>query len=424
MIKPYEYNDILTGLIASVSGLKERRPSAGRGLLMESLLADTVELTESLKTEVLVRVSREIWLEADEGIDYAALAEDLQNVLPIELLKAKTDEEEACERLYEALEALVKTLFDIAKALNRRYKNEDYIKLYEDELKLFVKHNGRYWAEWDFNQFQEKVGIGSLLMEDLEEYRIEKLQHMFASGVFQELVAHRQKAPGYPNEIAFHDLDDGIQVSMKVVHIYYYFLRKICDWEDDGLEMVPEKVGAYFYTSRKEPGAKERRKAFFKYMMKIDFAQQAMQEIRQRQGVRLAELPDSRRGILEWLAEMVGYGEWLPPATAEKILEMLHNALGVGMYELTGDEAAMSETFWSTLEQVGNQRVVWQNLIGYFAEHRFFSPNLGAPALNEMFFDTTEYYQNIDKGRPSYQRKAKKWARIQPLLDRFVPRKE
>ena len=165
-------------------------------------------------------------------------------------------------------------------------------------------------------------------------------------------------------------------------------------------------------------------KAFFKYMMKIDFAQQAMQEIRQRQGVRLAELPDSRRGILEWLAEMVGYGEWLPPATAEKILEMLHNALGVGMYELTGDEAAMSETFWSTLEQVGNQRVVWQNLIGYFAEHRFFSPNLGAPALNEMFFDTTEYYQNIDKGRPSYQRKAKKWARIQPLLDRFVPRKE
>ena len=108
--------------------------------------------------------------------------------------------------------------------------------------------------------------------------------------------------------------------------------------------MVPEKVGAYFYTNRKEPGAKERRKAFFKYMMKIDFAQQAMQEIRQRQGVRLAELPDSRRGILEWLAEMVGYGEWLPPATAEKILEMLHNA--------------------------------------------------------------------------------KKWARIQPLLDRFVPRKE
>ena len=94
------------------------------------------------------------------------------------------------------------------------------------------------------------------------------------------------------------------------------------------------------------------------------------------------------------------------------------------MYELMGDEEAMSAVFWAMLEQPGNLRVVWQNLIGYFAEHRFFSPSLGAPALNEMFFDTSEYYQNIDKGRPSYQRKSKKWARIQPLLDRFVPRKE
>ena len=404
--------------------MKERRPSAGRGLLIESLLADTLELTENLRTEVLARVSREIWLEADEGIDYDALAEGVQDVPPIELPKATAAEEDACARLNEALEALSKTLFEIAKALNRRYESEDYIKLYEDELRLFIKNRGRYWAEWDFNQFREKIGIDSLSMEDLEEYRIEKLQHMFAAGVCRELASHRQVAPHYPNEIVFHDLDDGLQVPMKVVHIYYYFLRKICDWVDGGLKVNPEKVGARFYTCRKEPGAKEQRKAFFKYMMKIDFAQQAMREIRQRQGARLAELPDSRKGILEWLAEMVGYGEWLLPATAENILEMLRNALGVGMYELTGDEAAMSETFWSMLEQAGNQRVVWQNLIGYFAEHRFFSPSLGAPALNEMFFENSEYYQNIDKGRPSYQRKAKKWARIQPLLDRFVPRKE
>ena len=423
-MKPYEYNIILTGLIASVSGLKERRPSAGRRLLVESLLADTKELTEGLKTEVLARVSREIWLEADEGIDYDALAEGVQDVLPLELLNATADEEEVCDRLNEALEALSKTLFDIAKALNRRYKNEDYAKLYDDELRLFIKNRGRYWAERDYNQFLQKLGISSLTMEDLEEYRIEKLQHMFFAGVGRELVAHRTNAPHYSNEIVFHELNDGKHVPMKVVHIYYHFLRKICDWVDGGLKAIPEKVGARFYNCRKDPEAKEERKEFFKYMTKIELAQEAMREIRQRQGVRLAELPATRRDILEWLAEMVGYGEWLPPATAEKILEMLHNALGVGMYELTGDEAAMSETFWSTLEQVGNQRVVWQNLIGYFAEHRFFSPNLGAPALNEMFFDTTEYYQNIDKGRPSYQRKAKKWARIQPLLDRFVPRKE
>ena len=422
-MKPSEYHNILTGLISSVSGLKERRPSAGRRLLLESIVADTREQTENLKKEVLARVSREIWLEADEGIDYAALAEELQDVLPVELPKVKADEEEVCAELNETLESLVDTLFDIAKALNRRYKNEDYAKLYEDELKQFVARKGRYWAEQDFNQYREKIG-DSLSMEDLEEYRIEKLQHMFAAGVGRDLVSHRHTAPHYPNEIEFHELDDGLQVPMKVVHIYYYFLRKICDWVDGGLKVNPEKVGARFYTCRKDPGAKERRKAFFKYMMKIDLAQQAMAELRQRQGARLAELPDSRRGILEWLAEMVGYGEWYLPATAENIFEMLQNALGVGMYELTGDEAEMSDVFWSMLEQTGNQRVVWQNLIGYFAEHRFFSPSLGAPALNEMFFGSSEYYQNIDKGRPSYQRKAKKWARIQPLLDRFVPRKE
>ena len=247
---------------------------------------------------------------------------------------------------------------------------------------------------------------------------------MFFAGVFRELVAHRQKAPSYPNEIEFHELDDGKCMSMKDVYKYYHFLRKMCAWEEYALKVIPLEVGKYFYAFRKDPNAKELRKAFFEYMTKIELAQQAMREIRQRQGARLAELTDSRRGILEWLAEMVGYGEWVLPATEESILAMLHNALGVGMYELTGDEAAMSETFWAMLEQPGNARVVWQNLIGYFAEHRFFSPNLGAPALNEMFFNSSEYYQNIDKGRPSYKRKSKKWARIQPLLDRFVPRKE
>ena len=29
-MKPCEYNNILTGLIAEIAGLKERRPSAGR----------------------------------------------------------------------------------------------------------------------------------------------------------------------------------------------------------------------------------------------------------------------------------------------------------------------------------------------------------------------------------------------------------
>ena len=159
-------------------------------------------------------------------------------------------------------------------------------------------------------------------------------------------------------------------------------------------------------------------------MYKVDLVQQEMQEMQKRRGARLDGLPASRHQILETLAELVGYGEWVAPATDENILEMLYNALGVGMYELTDEDYEMSETLWSMLELTGNLRVVWQNLIGYFAEHRFFVSTLGSPALNEMFFDNRDYYQNIDKGRPSYKRKSKKWEHVQPLLDRFVPRKE
>ena len=60
--------------------------------------------------------------------------------------------------------------------------------------------------------------------------------------------------------------------------------------------------------------------------------------------------------------------------------------LVVGIYELTGEDAEMSDTLWSMLEATGNLRVAWQNLIGYFAEKRFFNPTLGSPALNDMFF--------------------------------------
>ena len=139
--------------------------------------------------------------------------------------------------------------------------------------------------------------------------------------------------------------------------------------------------------------------------------------------MRLNDLTASRKEILERLAELVGYGEWMSPVTDVQILEMLHNVLGVGAYELTGEDQEMSETLWAMME-TGNLRVVWQNLIGYFDEHLFFNQNLGSPALNAMFFDNTDMYQNIDKGRPSYNRKSKKWAKVQPLLDRFVPQKE
>ena len=423
-MKPCEYNNILTGLIITLSGLKERRPSAGRRLLVQSIIADIDELCTMLKNEIFERVNREIWLEADEGIDYAALAEQLQTLQPVELVKTSGDEDDIIGNLNRVVEALADLLFGIADALDRHHSNEDYLKLYEDQMKLFFRLRYKNSAIQSYRRWCEKDCLGSPTIEDLEEYRSVKLMSLFRTGIYKERVSSMSRGKHYDNEIVFQVPDDDKVLSQKDIHKHYYCLRKMCDYEDHQLKVIPLQVGIYFYTHRKDENAKEHRIAFLKYMTKVEMAQQQMMEMRKRRGLRLAELTDSRRSILETLAELVGYGEWVAPATDEKILEMLHNALGVGMYELSGEETTMSEVFWSMLEQTGNLRVVWQNLIGYFAEHRFFVSTLGSPALNEMFFGNRDLYQNIDKGRPSYKRKSKKWAQIQPLLDRFVPRKE
>lgn len=423
-MRPYEYNNILTGLTAEIAGLKERRPLAGRLRHLEGYVADVEELTAMLKSEVLERVRRETWLEADEGIDYGVQAENIQTLLPVEPKSVKAEEEDICAQLNKGLEELVETLFAISSVLDRHRSDEDYIKLFNDLQKEFNKSNVRRRAKTHYDQWREKVCLGQPSMEDMEEYRAGRLLNLFKKGMFAELVANMSSARHYPNEVVFHVTENDEPVKAKDVHKYYHSLHKVCDYRDGMLTTIPLKTGIYFYTHRKDKNASALRTAFFKYMYKVDLVQQEMQEMKKRRGVRLDELPASRHQILEKLAELVGYGEWVAPATDENILEMLYNALGVGIYELTDEDYEMSETLWSMLELTGNLRVVWQNLIGYFAEHHFFVSTLGSPALNEMFFDSREYYQNIDKGRPSYKRKSKKWAHVQPLLDRFVPRKE
>lgn len=423
-MRPYEYNNILTGLTAEIAGLKERRPLAGRLRHLEGYVADVEELTAMLKSEVLERVRRETWLEADEGIDYGVQAENIQTLLPVEPKSVKAEEEDICAQLNKGLEELVETLFAISSVLDRHRSDEDYIKLFNDLQKEFNKSNVRRRAKTHYDQWREKVCLGQPSMEDMEEYRAGRLLNLFKKGMFAELVANMSSARHYPNEVVFHVTENDEPVKAKDVHKYYHSLHKVCDYRDGMLTTIPLKAGIYFYTHRKDKNASALRTAFFKYMYKVDLVQQEMQEMKKRRGVRLDELPASRHQILEKLAELVGYGEWVAPATDENILEMLYNALGVGIYELTDEDYEMSETLWSMLELTGNLRVVWQNLIGYFAEHHFFVSTLGSPALNEMFFDSREYYQNIDKGRPSYKRKSKKWAHVQPLLDRFVPRKE
>lgn len=423
-MKTSEYNKILTGLIESVSGLRERRPSAGRGLLVKSLAADTVEVVDGLEHDVLERVKREIVLDAGEGIDYAALADDLQPLLPVELKSPTADESDACQEFNDKLEKLLDTLLGIADELVRHRKDDEYVKLYESELRTFARYGGVRRASLDYQEWKEKVCLGSPSMEELEEYRADKLLCLFEAGVFEERVSRMGNTRRVNGEVAFDGVIERHKIAPDDVWKHYRCLLRLFDYVDGMLVAKPKQLGNHFYANREEKNAKQRRTAILKYMLKVELAQQDMLALRERQGVRLAALPESRKVILNSLAELVGYGEWQSPASDEKILEMLHNALGVGMYELTGEDAEMSETLWSMLEAKGNLRVAWQNLIGYFAEKLFFKSTLGSPALNEMFFGNKELYQNIDKGRPSYGRKSKKWARVLPLLDRFVPKKE
>ena len=423
-MRPLEYNKIITELAEWISSLKERRPSAGRRLLVESMTADTDEVADGLQRDVMERVSREIVLDADEGIDYKALADGVQPLLPVELKSPTDSETEACQQLNDALERLQELLLGIAGELVRHRKDEAYVKLYEREQRTFTRNHGVSRARLEYEEWKEKECLGSPSMEDLEAYRADMLLAMFDAGVFEEKVAGMSSNRRINGEVDFDGLIERHRIAPEDLYKYYRCLRSVCDFEKGMLVVNAKKVGTHFNAFRKEKGAKQRRTAFFKCMQKVEFAQQDMQALRERHGVRLAALPDSRRGILEALAELVGYGEWVAPASDERIMEMLQNALGVGIYELTGEDAEMSETLWSMFEATGKLRVAWQNLIGYFAEKRFFNPTLGSPALNEMFFGNKELYQNIDKGRPGYKHKSKKWTQVLPLLDRFVPKKD
>lgn len=274
-----EYTEILNDLIKHLSGLKTRRRSAGRRQHVEGFTADAAELTQALRNEVLAKVSREIVLNADEGIDYPALGDTLQNILPIELPKPTAEDLTAVAELNKAVEALSAVLLQIADELDRRHADEEYVKLYEDELKKYMRYNGNSTLR-DYKAFSEGDCLGSPTMEELENYRGEKLLRLFETGIFNESVAHRHGANRYPDEIVLPVPDKDSTIAEKDVHKFYFCLRKICDFKDGCLVVNPSKAGHYFYAHRKDHKAKEQRTNFLKYMMKIRLAQEEMTALR------------------------------------------------------------------------------------------------------------------------------------------------
>lgn len=267
---------MLTGLIERVSGSREDRPTAGTKYRLMGLVADIAAVAQTLQTEVLARVSQEAVIDADIDVDYGLLSEQ---ILLMELPEAGDDA--VCEQtalVNDALGGLSSVLGLIADQLERRHKDEEYERLYEQEKRRFLSSGTPRRIRQTFDEWLYDVCNGQPSMDDINDYVTEKLVHMFEKGVFNTKVEHIQRAARYPAEFDFSQLDDDHKLK-KSIHKHYSELRKMVDYCDGCLVVNPVKVGRHFYTNRKEENAKGHRNAFLKYMYKISLAQEERRKL-------------------------------------------------------------------------------------------------------------------------------------------------
>lgn len=263
---------LLDGLCAKVGQFKDEVPSAGTKFRLMGLVEDILEVTAMLLQEVLEVVRREAVLDADVDIDYAEMAEA---VLAWELDEREGQNEEMCEltqKANEALSELSTTLQQIDEQLKRHHKDEEYVRLYEAEKRRYLNAGTSKRARQKFGEWKENSCYGHPSQEEMEDYRMEKVLHMFEKGVFKERVEHIQRATRYPGELNFEQLDDDNPMK-KTAHRHYAALRKMVDWKDGELVVNPARVGRHFYACRHEPNAKSNRTNFLKYMHKISMLQ-------------------------------------------------------------------------------------------------------------------------------------------------------
>ena len=271
--------NILTGVADRLSSLREERPSAGTRYRLMGVVADITEVTETLSKEVLERVKQEALLDVDVDVDFGALADE---VLSWELVTTKEDLQEHTQLVNDALGRLNDVLTQISSQLERRHKDEEYARLYEQEKRRYLNSGTPRRVRQTFDEWLYDVCNGLPSMDDINDYVTEKLVHMFEKGVFNTKVEHIQRATRYPGEFDFSLLDDDHKLK-KTVHKHYSELRKLVDFCDGYLVVNPVKVGRHFYTNRKEENARGHRNAFLKYMYKITLAQQERQKLQAAQ---------------------------------------------------------------------------------------------------------------------------------------------
>ena len=261
---------LLNDLFDEIARIKNMCVTAGTKYRLMAVAADITEVAEKLRNQVLARVCQEAVLDVDVDIDYMELSEQ---VLAMELEGLDND-----GVVNEALEVLNDVLLQIDSQLSRRHKDEEYARLYEAEKRRYMNAGTSKRARQKFDEWKDYVCYGHPQLADIEDYRVEKLLHMFEKGVFATRVAHVQRARRYPDEVDFSQIDDENPLK-KSIHKYYFELRRLVDFKDGCLVVDPVRVGRYFYVSRKEPYAKSHRTNFLKYMHKIGLAQEEMMHV-------------------------------------------------------------------------------------------------------------------------------------------------
>ncbi len=276
--------EIFKDLFAKIEAVRDEELTAGTRFRLMGLVADIAAFTRSLQTQVLDVVCHEAVVDADADIDYAALAEQ---VMGHELMERAGADEQVNEQtllVNEALGLLSDVLVRIEEELERHHKDEEYARLYEAEKRRYMNSGTAYRARKTFEEWRDDACYGHPLQENVEDYRLEKLLKMFEKGVLASQVEHIQRAKRYPSEVDFDQLDDDHPLK-KTVHKHYAALRKMVDWRDGCLVVIPARVGHFFYMCRHEENAKANRTRFLEYMHKVELAQEELRKLQQVQEV-------------------------------------------------------------------------------------------------------------------------------------------
>lgn len=266
----FDYKNILDALFEKVERMRTERPTAGTRYRLMGLAADVTETTEMMTQEVLERVTKEVVLDADTDIDYTETGERVQAMV---LTSSDDDLQDATQGVNDALATLSDVLLKIAVQLTRHRNNDEYARLYEQEKKRYLNSGTAQRARGKYTDWKDSVCYGSPSMEDIEDYRLEKVVRIFEQGVLTSRVEHVRRATRYPSELDFDLLPDD-NLFKKTAYRYYSELRKMVDWQDGYLVVMPHRIGQHFYMSRHEENAKSHRTNLLKYLHKIDMVQQ------------------------------------------------------------------------------------------------------------------------------------------------------